>query len=149
MAQTYDIHFQLVPPGEQDGGKLYTFGYVSAVGVKGPQKLINRWLKCFTTPKGSDPFDPESGTGFSNLIGSNISNDQDFVDAMALCIEDCNAQMLAMDRRNFPPDNERLLSATLAKTTALGDDGFAAYVNIRNVAGETYAVLLPTIATRA
>lgn len=147
MATTYDIHFQLIPPDEQGGGKLFTFGFVSAVGVRGPQKLINRWLKCLMTPKGTDPYDLNYGTGFPNLIGSNISAIQDAIDALALFVEDCNSQVFAMDRRAFPPDNERLLSATLAKTIALGEDGFAAYVNLRNVAGETLPVMLPTIAT--
>jgi hypothetical protein len=111
----YDIHFQLVAKEKQIGGKFFSFGFKSAIGVAGPQKLINRWLKTFLTPKGSDPYDLSIGTNFYNLIGSNISTFQDIKDALALAVEDCNDQIRKSDRRRLAVDNERLQTATLAK----------------------------------
>lgn len=145
MPSTYDIHFQLVPAEEQIGGKLFTFGFKSAVGVRGPQKLINRWVKTLLTPKGGDPYDPNAGTGFMGLLGSNIASYQDVVDALTLFIEDCNEQVRASDRRNLVPDDERLQSATLGQVLENGDDGFVVYIHLRNAAGLVVAVPLPTI----
>lgn len=140
---TYDIHFQLVPAEEQTGGRYFTFGFESAVGVRGPQKLINRWLKCLLTPKGSDPSDKAYGTGFYGLLGSNITTQQDVVDALTLFIEDCNTQMRAMDRQRLAADDERLQSATLTRVVQIDESGYEAYVLIRNTANQSLTVQLP------
>jgi hypothetical protein len=146
---TYDIYFQLVPASEQSGvSKFFTFGFKSAIGVKGPQKLINRWLKCLMTPQGSDPFNASVGTGFSDLIGSNIYGFQDVLDAVVLFIQDCNDQIFTWDRLYLPPEDEMLLSASLVKLEPRGSDGFDAWVQIRNVAGIVVTLTLPSIATR-
>lgn len=143
---TFDIHFELVPPDQQvaASGRVFTFGYASAVGVKGPQKLVNRWIKCLCTLKGTDLLDATYGTGFPDLIGSNVSRREDFVDAMTLFVNDCNAQMFAFDQNQFPPDDERLASATLTQIVARGVDGFDAYVTIKNAAGSLLLVQVPT-----
>jgi hypothetical protein len=147
---TYDIHFQLVPDNEQlyAGGRVFTFGFTSALGVKGPQKLVNRWIKCLFTPKGSDLLDSQYGTAFPDLIGSNVSAYQDFADGAALCINDCSNQITAFDQLQFPPDNERLDSANLTSIVARDGDGFDVYVTIKNVAGSLLTVQLPTGSTR-
>lgn len=147
---TYDVHFQLVPSEEQlsANGRVFTFGYASSVGVKGPQKLVNRWLKCLFTLKGSDLLDRGYGTGFPEIIGSNISRMQDFVDAMSLFVDDCNEQIQAFDLAQFPPDDERLASAVLSNVVPRGDDGYDVYVTLKNVAGTLLTVQVPTGTTR-
>lgn len=150
MATTYDVHFQMVSTQEQlsANGKVFTFGYTSAVGVKGPQKLANRWLKCFCTLKGSDLLAPEYGTIFPEIIGSNISRRQDFTDAMTLYIEDCNQQIRTFDLAQFPPLDERLASAVLTSVIPRGVDGYDVYVTIKNMAGTLLTVQVPTGTTR-
>ena len=150
MATTYDVHFQIVAAEEQvaANGKVYSFGFTSAVGVKGPQKLANRWLKCFCTLKGSDLRNAKYGTEFPEIIGSNISQRQDFTDAMALYIDDCSAQIQAFDLAQFPPDNERLASAVLTSVVPRGADGYDVYVTIKNIAGTLLTVQVPTGTTR-
>jgi len=147
---TYDIHYQLAPENEQldAGGKVFTFGFTSAVGVKGPQKLVNRWLKCLMTPKGTDPLSRGYGTGFADLIGSNLSRYQDFVDAVTLYVTDCNDQIRAFDQAQFPPDDERLESASVASVVPRGADGFDVYVHIKNVAGTVLTAQVPAGSTR-
>ena len=146
MAGKFDIHFQLWSEGEGAGnGKLFTFGFTSAVGVKGPQKLINRWVKCLFTTKGSDPLRPAEGTGFPGLIGSNFGNAQDVQDAATMFMDDCSSQIRLMDRFNGAADNERLASATIYSITPRGPDGFDIVVHIRNVAGEALTFLLPSV----
>jgi hypothetical protein len=148
MATRFDIHFQILPKEQQVSTRVFGFGFVSAVGVRGPQKLINRWLKCLMTPQGSDPFDPTYGTGFANLIGSNIKSVEDVTEAAALFIQDANDQIRAFDKANFTPVDERLQTATIAKIVELGDDGFEIWVNITNAAGLTTPVVLPSTSTR-
>lgn len=143
---TYDVHFQIVPDAAQvaTNGKVYSFGYTSAVGVQGPQKLVNRWLKCFCTLKGTDISDPTYGTGFPALLGSNVSRQDDFTDAMALYVDDCNTQIRAFDSAQFPPATERLKDATLTNVIPYGADGYSAYVTIKNIAGTLLTVQVPT-----
>lgn len=146
---SYDIHFQMVPTADQDGsGKVFTFGFVSAVGVRGPQKLFNRWVKCLLTTKGTDPLNKQYGTIFSSLIGSNITSDSDVMDATVIAIEDCNDQIHALDLTNFPPDNEKLQSASLYRIVPLNEDGYDIYIQIKNVAGQVLTMQLPAVATR-
>ncbi len=150
MATTFDVHFQLIgdPLEQQGSGKYFTFGFTTAVGVRGPQKLINRWIKCLLTPQGTDPYEPAYGTGFSNLLGSNITRDNDVQDAVAIFIEECNEQIRNMDRKNFPPDDERLKSASIFRIVERSRDGFDVYVHIRNMAGQVLTLQLPAVATR-
>lgn len=142
---TYDIHFMLDPAAEQigAGGRVYTFLYARALGVKGPQKLVNRWVKCFLTEKGSDLLNPSYGTGFPALLGSNVSRQQDFTDAVAVAMADCNTQITAYDTLNLPPLDERLSAALLTSVSARSDDGYDVYITIKNQAGSTTGIIIP------
>lgn len=148
MATRFDIHFQILPSADQLGEQVFGFGFTSAVGVRGPQKLINRWLKCFMTPQGTDPFNPKYGTGFGSLIGSNIGNIDDVKDAVALFVQDCNAQVKKFDLASGTPANERLSSATIIQVVERASDGFDVYIGITNTAGQQTPVQLPSISVR-
>ena len=143
---SYDIHFQVIPEEDQltAGGRVFSFGFTSAIGVRGPQKLMNRWIKCLFTLRGSDLLSPEYGTGFPDLIGSNISQQRDFEDAVALFISDCSAQIAALDQAQSPPANERLDSAVLTAVVPRGAVGYDVYVTLKNVAGQLIPLILPT-----
>lgn len=140
---SYDVYFEARL--NHPSGKPFTFGYVSAVGVAGAQKLINRWVKCLLTLKGSDPFDKEEGTEFPNVLGANFADEQEFLDFATLCIQDCNAQMRAYDEANLPPLNERFDSASVAKVVVRPDGGYDLWVKLRNSAGEVVPLNVPTI----
>jgi hypothetical protein len=128
--------------------RFFTFGFNRSVGVRGPQKLALQWLKCFMTTKGSDPTNLEYGTEFSNLIGSNVRAMQDVQDVVALCIQDCNEQILQIQQKTQPDLDELLLTATLVKFNLTGADGFDAYVTISNAKSQEVTVNLPSLATR-
>lgn len=149
MATPYDIHYQILPIEQQTSERVFGFGFVSAVGVRGPQKLINRWLKCFMTPQGSDPFSPAYGTSFPDLIGSNIQSTSDVIDVVSLAIQDCNEQIRAFETTNLTPTEERLGSATILQILEDGDDGFQIWIGITNAAGLQTPVLLPSTSTRS
>ena len=142
---TYDIHFEVLPPDQQRQGKPFSFVYARAAGVKGAQKLVNRWLKCFLTKKGSDPISPSYGTGFSGLFGTNIGDLRALKGSIELFIDDCNTQIRALDIKNRPPADEKLASAALASLTPTGDSGIEVYIHIRNTAGTLATVALPSI----
>lgn len=140
---SYDIHFQVVPEEEQRaGGRMLSFGYTGTLGVRGPQKLINKWIKCLLTPRGSNPLNRSEGTDFANLIGANMSSVQDVRDLVVLAVGECNDQIFAIDRRTAPPADERLLSATLSSFQAL-PDGFEAHISLKNVEGTVAVFPLP------
>ncbi len=100
------------------------------------------------TPQGSDPFSPKEGTGFANLIGSNIQSVHDVLDAVALFVQDCSDQIRAFDKANFAPPDERLQSATILQVIELEPDGFEIWIGITNAAGTQTTVVLPAIAKR-
>lgn len=149
MATRYDVHYQILPADQQQSARVFGFGFVSAVGVRGPQKLVNRWLKCFMTPQGTDSFDPSYGTGFANLIGSNIQSTADIIDVVTLAIQSCNEQIRAFETTNLTPTEERLGTATISQILEDGVDGFQVWINISNAAGLQMPVLLPSTSTRS
>lgn len=144
----YDIHFQPVPESDVVGTKVFTFGFRAALKVSGPQALVNRWVKTFMTPKGSDPLDKQYGTTFPNLIGSNISIVNDTVkDVILLAVEDANSQVRNQDLDGFYSDDERLMSATFLDYIP-STDGFQVWIEIKNLAGDVLPVRLMDLATR-
>lgn len=144
----YDIHFQPIPASQVRGYKVFTFGFKAALKVKGPQSLVNRWVKTLMTLKGSDPLDTTYGTAFPNLVGANISDiTSEVKDVLVLSMDDASAQVRQQDIDGLYSDDERLQSAILYDFTP-SDDGFAVWVEIRNMAGQILTVRLMDLATR-
>lgn len=144
----YDIHFQPVPSSQVHGYKTFTFGFKAALKVKGPQSLVNRWVKTLMTLKGSDPLAPSYGTAFPNLVGANISDvTSEVKDVLVLSMDDASAQVRQQDIAGLYSDDERLQSAILYDFTPT-EDGFAVWVEIRNMAGQILTVHLMDLATR-
>lgn len=141
----FDIHYELLRPDEASGGRLVTFRYKAAVGVRGPQKLVNRWLKCLLTAKGSDPLNKAYGTGFPSLIGSNFGRIDELSELITVYVDDCNAQIRALDRLNRPPANEAFASAEVVSVQPMGGDGVAVFVVLRNIEGVLAKLPLPLI----
>lgn len=144
----YDIHFQPVPAAEVRGYKCFEFGYKAALKVKGPQALVNRWVKTLMTPLGSDPLAPSEGTSFGGLIGGNIGSvSVNLQDLISIAFQEANAQVKAQDIEGYFPDSERLQSAELMDF-AEAADGIVVWVLIKNVAGDALQVPLATLTTR-
>lgn len=147
----YDIHFQALTTEEQARTfKFVGFTYNPTIGVSGFQMLINQWLKCFLTPRGTDPTDGAYGTDFTKLVGSNLAV-EDAQDVSRIAIEDCNTQINSFQTGDTSLlSSERLASATLTRfipdTSA---PGFTVYVEIKNQAGERLQVNIPAAALGA
>jgi hypothetical protein len=141
----YDTYFQPVPADKVHGFKVFEYGFKASVKVTGPQSLVSRWAKTIMTPRGTDPISRNYGTGFSELIGSNISSvTTDLVDAITIAIEETNEQVREQDLIGLFPENERLASATLLNIEQ-STDGVDVWVNIQNVAGESVPFRIATI----
>lgn len=145
----YDIHFQSLKQAEAlRSTKITTFGYSNTIGVKGFQLCINMWLKIFLTRRGSDPTNLNYGTSFTNLIGSN-TDPSDAEDIVRLCVEQCNDQLIAIQRRDTTYEaKERLADARLYRFVPKpSDPGFEAWIEIRNQAGQRIEVNITDFAT--
>jgi hypothetical protein len=145
-----DIHFQPVPANETHGGKAFTFGFVSALKVSGLQALVNRWIKTFMTPVGSDPLHQESGTSFAALIGVNVNQDNpDIEDAVVLAINDTNEQLADQETGGGYLSSESLGYAklvTLSYDPATSSVGI--WVEISNKQDEYLTLKLVELADR-
>jgi hypothetical protein len=149
MSTTFDIHIQVLPEAEQkDTFKFMSFGFAESIGVKGFQMLINQWLLCFLTRRGSDPADLARGTVFTSLIGSNLAL-ADARDVVSLSVDQCNEQVSAFQRNDFTlTASERLASASVVGFTEQPSaPGFDVVVEIRNQAGQRLVFNLPNYAT--
>ena len=147
MASRFDIHFQALSESEQvDSYKFISFGFSPAVAVKGFQMVINMWMKCFLTPKGTDPTDVEYGTEFARMIGSNLPL-ADARDVGAIAVDDCNEQITLFQRNDDTlTRSERLASAEITDFIEDPDaPGFSMYVEIKNQANERLVLSLPVL----
>jgi len=144
----YDAFYNGTEEETQRLFRFFTFGFDRSVGIRGPQKLALQWLKCLMTTKGSDPTDREYGTDFPNLIGSNIRIMQDVRDVVLLCIQDCNDQIIRIQRDTQPDLDEILLTAVLTRFDLTDVTGFDAYVTITNAKRTAITVNLPALVTR-
>lgn len=136
----YDIHFQPVSSDRVQGFKCFEFGYKSALKVTGFQYLINRWIKVFMTPIGSDPLDREYGTAAAGLIGANVTRlSTEVQDVVALSVVQTNEQIKVQDVEGLFPDNERLQNATIEQYVET-ESGFDVWIAIENMAGQRLSV---------
>jgi len=146
-----DIHFQpVVPASAIKGTKVFTFGFTASLKVTGLQSLVNRWVKTFMTPVGSDPLHPEFGTEFGNLIGANIAGHASaLLDVVAIAVDEVNEQVQEQDRKGFRAPDESLDDAQLTRfVPSESGDGFDVWVEITNKEGTTLQVRLAELATR-
>lgn len=149
MANRFDIHIQTLPDVEQQNTfKFMSFGFGSALGVKGFQMLINQWLRVLLTPQGSDPADLDFGTFFTGLVGSNIPL-ADARDVAVLALDQCNEQVIEFQQNDQTlTPSERLASAEMVEFIEKpSDPGFDMTVEIKNQAGEQLLLNVPTFAT--
>lgn len=147
MAAKFDIYFQVLSALEQQTTfKFVTFGTPSTIGVKGFPQLINKWLKCFLTPKGSDATDLNYGTVFPTLIGSNVAL-SDVRDIADLSVQQCNTQLFSMQASDVTlTPSARLSNAKIVNYVAKPElPGFDLYIEIKNQAQELLILNLPTL----
>lgn len=124
---------------------MITFGFESALKVMGPQALVNRWLKTFLTPRGSDPTDLNIGTLFGQLIESNTHSVEDLKDSVFLAVTDANDQVKQQDIVGLYSQDERLRDATLLGVDVSNSDAsLTTYIRIVNLAGLSLTVKLAT-----
>jgi hypothetical protein len=144
----YDIHYQPIPKSDVKGFKVFTFGFRAALKVRGPQALVNRWVKTFMTPKGSDPLDNTAGTNFAEMIGSNVTKiTEELKDVSILSIMDANEQVKKQDIEGLFSDDSRLMSATLLDFVQT-EDGIEFWVEIKTMSGDVLPVRLIDFANR-
>lgn len=141
----FDTHLQLLDPSLQRTNSIFVYDFAATRRVAGVQKLANRWLKCFYTPKGSHPFRPKEGTDYPYLIGgNNISDLPSLEGAILTHIEDASDQIRAIDDKSpWLASNERLREATLVRFVQPTPDHIEFWVQVKSVTGEFLNQLIP------
>lgn len=140
----FDIHFESLPQGETRGYEFLTFGdYGQHIGIKGMQKLVNRVIKCFMTPKGSDISDPEYGTNLIQAFQGNIEPTA-LSELATMAVRDTELKIREYDAQKSSPTDERL-SGIEIKNIVVDPDGTGVviYIIVRNVAGARALSAIP------
>jgi hypothetical protein len=144
----YDLHFQPVPASRVAGVKCIEFGYRAALKVTGFRSLINRWLKTFLTPLGSDVLDPTMGTAVTNLLNANIDRfSTEIQDAIVLAVIKATEQIKKQDTDGLYPVEEQLQNATI-QTYEESSAGVTVWILIENKAGSSLSIPAISLATR-
>lgn len=144
-----DLHVHIIDPDEQSFGEQLTFDLASPLVVSGLQGLANRWTMLFFTPKGSDPVDPQRGTEFTYLIGSNTDDKQSLQALLSEYVEDANAQIKQSDRAATGYGRaDRLHNAEIIQFTRIDAQRAEFWVEITNQLYERAKALIPYKVTR-
>lgn len=142
---SFDIHIESLGD-DAKGHRFLTFGdYPRHVGVKGIQKLVNRFIMCLFTPVGSHLSDRNYGTGLAAALAGNTEHDV-LSDLVTLSVSDTEDKLKELDVENGPPDDERLSVLRLTDFQVdLSTRSVTMWVEIRNVAGTTVKILVPAL----
>lgn len=139
-----DIHIQLRDPSQQTVRGLFTFGPSGPIAIEGMQKLVNRWLKVFLTPRGSHPWRRSEGTEFYQLIGGNVESLRGSEALVIEAIDDANEQVVSQDRAEpTRPATERLQSAALLRFVEVPPAGIEFWVEFHALSGDVARIVLP------
>lgn len=141
----YTYHFQLIDPDQQGLARSnFSLNLARPIAVRGPQKLINRWLQCFFTTRGSDPVNRKFGTVFSSLIGGNVTGNADDLRAsIEIAVQDCNEQIRAIDARSpWLEPGERLNNASVILYNPISADKVEFWVEIQSMNGQRVTTLV-------
>jgi len=144
----WDVHFQPIPENTTHGYRAFTFGFRAALVVTGFQFLINRWLKTFFTPKGSELLHIGDGTTLALLVGGNVGSQEAIRDLAIRAVEETNEQVRAQDSAGGFTAEESLSSAVITRMEPYSGGGISVWVTITNLAGKQLEVLLMDYATR-
>lgn len=145
---SFDIHIESLGDATK-GHRFLTFGdYPRHVGIKGIQKLVNRFVMCLFTPVGTHLSDRDYGTDLAAALTGNTEHDA-LQDLATLAVSDAEDKIKELDVEYGPPDDERLSVVQLqdlhvdvtTRTVELK-------LRLRNVAGTTVLLLVPAIMGR-
>lgn len=146
MAETtYDIHIEGLPYNLIRGGKGITFGdYDVHVGVTGVQKMVDRFLKCFFTPLGSDLTDRNYGTTVMAYFGNAVA--EVLTAAVYSSVQQCVETLKRYDDQYDTNLDERIQSAKVEELQVdASGDGFLVKVRLTNAEGTTVTFLVSDI----
>jgi len=112
--------------------------------ITGLQKVVQTFLKILLTAKGSDPFYPQRGSEFPDLVvnANLLTDDATLLSDITSAIRDATIQT-----RSSLNINTADLSSTLDNVEVLGldriDEGVVIYLKAITLAGEFAAVAVP------
>lgn len=139
----YSLHFQLIDPSDQALARSnFAFNPKNSIAVKGPQKLINRWLQGFFTPRGTDPLYPSRGTAFASMIGGNVIFEE-LRATVDVSVLEINEQLREIDGRSpWLDPSEKLGNASISYYNQPREDALELWVQIQTLSGERVESLI-------
>ncbi len=136
MTNRYDIHVETLDESKALGVEFLTFGdYDKSLGIKGFQKMVNRFVKCLMTPLGTDLSDSSYGTILADSLGNNVDPSAMFA-LVAQSVVAAEDKITEYDSQYALPDDERLGSVKV-ENVVNDPNAFGVLITLqmRNVAG--------------
>ena len=108
----------------------------------GIQKLIQRWLIAFLTPKGTMKYHPEWGTDFLVNVGS-LTNEVDAEIEFYMCNSDACDQLKSEDENDGTVKEDEQLESVKLNGIVVSSTGFSLNIKLTSLAGESAPLILP------
>lgn len=119
-------------------------GGLICVGV---QKLAQRWVLEFLTPRGSIPYKTDRGSTFINrLVSGEIRTDVDVSSFFSMAASEIRPNLINEDALT-DPDDEKFSRAVLDSFSFSSDGKLILQVSVYSVAGTAREIILPISVT--
>lgn len=130
----FDIHIESLPQQQVSGSRCLTFGnYKKSLGVRGVQKMVNRFVMCMLTPIGTHLSDVDYGTPLASAFLGNI--DEATVRSLALrSVNVAESKIREYDTEYEVPDTERLASVRVDNIYIQAGSGVILELTLKNAA---------------
>jgi hypothetical protein len=146
LGRTADIcTFHGAKPGETVLLRQSFFPASGAPGgtaVVGLQKLVQRFLVVFNTPRGSVLLDEDWGTDFYRVLYGSVYRTRSLIER-AFAQAALQARQILVDEEFGLPDDERFTSATLTDVVFNDNGSISLSIRLVSRAGESYLFIEP------
>ena len=143
---SFDMYLEGIGEPDVTNGEFLTFGgYQKHVSVRGIQKLIVRFLKCFMTPLGTDITDLDYGTTL--LVSFTGNNDPTSLRSLASrAVTEAVENLQRYDAEYDRDDDERIFDVEI-NDLIVDEVGSSVvlYLTLQNAEGTTALISVPVI----
>lgn len=122
------------------GATIFSFGEKTPISVEGMTRVVMQWIKALGTELGSDLFDPDYGSIFSSLLGSNVENSDTTRETVSIGLQQATESVVRNQQEAVLPDDERLLGHQLVSFTEVDVDSIEIIVSLQNVLNKSMLV---------
>jgi len=143
LGRTYDIDM-IRWEDDVEGEAQFTLGNLSKK-TTGIVKSVNKFVLILLTLSGSDPFFPERGTQFDEIMAMGGEDEQTIGSFAQEQVSSAIKQIKSIQSNSSIPEDERLIGAQVTNVAKVSADKISISISLSTEAGEGVSIKVPII----